>query len=83
MIEAGIANIASNLPLFRNLFNNFSLSSIIRSVRSTISLQSMQSSSSRGERRGVPAGGKNEDQVDLVVHGLGKQQVQQLEALSV
>jgi hypothetical protein len=49
MIEAGLANVASNLPLFRGLFDNISLSNIIRSVRSTISLESM-TSSGRGGR---------------------------------
>ncbi|QKX62288.1 uncharacterized protein TRUGW13939_09447 [Talaromyces rugulosus] len=49
MIEAGLANIASNLPLFRGLFDNISLATIIRSVRSTISLDSM-TPSGRGGR---------------------------------
>lgn len=49
MIEAGLANVASNLPLFRGLFDDISLANIIRSVRSTISLESM-TSSGRGGR---------------------------------
>jgi hypothetical protein len=45
MIETGLANIASNLPLFRGLLKDTSLNCIIISiVRSSISLSSRQGS---------------------------------------
>lgn len=43
MIEAGLANIASNLPLFRGLLKD-TLFSVISIVRSSISLMSRRNS---------------------------------------
>ena len=45
MMEMGVAMIAVCLPTLRPLFRNWSLESIIRSVRSAVSLRSMGSSS--------------------------------------
>lgn len=50
MIETGLANIASNLPLFRGLLKDTSLNCIISIVRSSISLSSRQSSSDKDSR---------------------------------
>lgn len=44
MMEMGVAMIAVCLPTLRPLFRNWSLESIIRSVRSAVSLRSMGSS---------------------------------------
>ena len=44
MMEMGVAMIAVCLPTLRPLFRNWSLESIIRSVRSVVSLRSMGSS---------------------------------------
>ena len=44
MMEMGVAMVAVCLPTLRPLFRNWSLESIIRSVRSAVSLRSMGSS---------------------------------------
>lgn len=43
MLEVGIALIAANLPVIRNLWRGLSAESIIRSIRSAISLRSHES----------------------------------------
>ena len=50
IIETGVAIIAACLPTLRPLFSNWSLESVIRSVRSAISLNSLRSSSQRSTR---------------------------------
>ncbi|EED13067.1 conserved hypothetical protein [Talaromyces stipitatus ATCC 10500] len=50
MIEAGLANLASNLPLFRGLFKDTSLNGFFSIVRSSISLSSLRQSSNRDSK---------------------------------
>lgn len=48
MIETGLANIASNLPLFRGLVKDTTWDGIISIIRSSISLSSRQGSPENG-----------------------------------